>query len=181
MKLYDHMELYLGKISEGWAPEEEGFNIQVVRFNSVPFDGISTYATLGLSNFILNINSKQVRQELIFSAYDTYPADEVASFLMTFAEYIANGGTGLLRGEIKMGPPLIRNVKSNGVYASIPVVFADELQVFNGGDSPVVFVWLIPITDTDAHFVIKNGWNKFEEELEQNNCDLWDLNSGKKI
>jgi hypothetical protein len=176
MKLYDHIEKHLGKIVEGWAPETGKFNIQVVRFDATPLKGVSTYSTLGLSNFVLNINEKKVRQEFVFSVYDHYSASEVASFLMTFAEYIADTGNGLLRGSIKMGGALIDDAVSNGVYASVPVFFADEFNVFDSTVPPVVFVWLIPISDKDADFIEANGWNEFEDRLEQNDCDFWSLN-----
>ncbi|MHA6878504.1 suppressor of fused domain protein [Ralstonia pseudosolanacearum] len=101
--------------------------IQVVRFSGVPYEGASTFATLGLSDYVVDIGGgRSVRQELLFATRDCYPAEQVASFLVTFASFVRSKQRALLRGDV-IGPssPLISGVAANGLYASNPVIFPE--------------------------------------------------------
>ncbi|WP_165822113.1 suppressor of fused domain protein [Hymenobacter edaphi] len=171
------METYLGLISRGWAEKNKKYGIQVVLFEQNPAEDLSTYCTLGLDKFVLDIgDGKKIRQELIFSTYKTYPPDEVASFLMTFAESVADSGKGLLRGEVIEGKPLIDGVEVTGMYASVPVFWPDELHEFEGSSPTTIFVWLLPILKSEAEVIREEGWNYFEHYLEEHSeADLWDL------
>lgn len=177
MTLITHIEKHLGKIDKGWVLKDEPLPIQVVRFRNKPFEGITTYVTLGLSDNLLNLKEeKDVLQELVFSAYDKYPSEQIASFMVTFAEYLLSKKRGLLRGDV-VGPssPLIPNVSVNGVYASIPVFFDDDFHIYEGGQLSTVLVWLLPLLDDECSFVKQNGWNSFEDMLESKDPDLLDL------
>jgi hypothetical protein len=131
MKLYDHMESHLGPIIRGWGAPDDTHGIQVSLFAHTPEQDLNTFCTLGLSKHILSIGQKEVRQELLFSVSKCYSADAIASFLLTFAESIARSHHGLLRGAVVEGRPLIEGVTATGIYASVPVFWPDELQVFD--------------------------------------------------
>jgi len=176
MKLYEHMETNLGPIAQGWGPPQgSSFGIQVSLFEHTPEAGINTFCTLGLSNYVLAIGQKQVRQELLFGVPSTYSADSIASFLMTFAESVAASQNGLLRGEVVEGLPLIEGVAATGIYAAIPVFWPDELHVFEISSPKTVFVWLLPIGREEAEVIASKGWNYFEDYLEEAEVDFWDL------
>jgi len=176
MKLYDHIEKTLGKITESWKLTGEPGWIQVLFFKDNDLNDVNLYVTLGLSNAPLDIGNRTVRQELIFGAHSSFSDEDMASFLLTFADHVKTSGKGLLRGESIEGKPLIDGVKASGVYASIPVFWDDEFHVFNGSTPATVFVWLMPIMKSEALFISKNGWNAFEDRLENAHCDFWDLN-----
>ena len=60
-----HYERRLGRIDRGWLDETKSDGIQVVSFRDQPESGVVTFATLGLSRYILNMTSGHgVRQEL---------------------------------------------------------------------------------------------------------------------
>lgn len=174
--IYDHLEKYLGPIMQGWGTNVNDLGIEVSLFKEPFKPEIHTFSTLGLSKKILSIGSKEVRQEFIFSAYDTYSIEHISSFLMTFAESIALSRKGLMRGDFVEGKPLIKGASVTGIYASIPVLWPDEIQVFDESSPQTIIVWLIPITHKEAMFINKKGWNKFEDYLEGCDCDFWDLN-----
>lgn len=178
MNIVDHLEAHLGAIDGGWGPTEGSSQIQVVRFNSQPFEGAVTYSTLGMSRTVLPLSDvKQVRQELLFTAYERFPPEQIASFLLTFCEYVLSKNRALLRGDV-VGPstPLISGVAVNAVYAALPVVFSDGLATFAGSTPATVLVWLLPILGNEAAFIKSSGWGKFEDLLEARDPDLWDLN-----
>ena len=173
--IYNHLENYLGPIIRGWSTNENDLGIQVSLFNEIDKPGVNTYSSLGLNKIVLDISNKSVRHELIFAAYETYPTDEISYFLMTFAEYIAKRGVGLLRGDFMTGFPLIKGATVSGIYASIPVFWPDEFHIYEDTSPKTVLVWLIPITNKEADTIADKGWDFFEDLLEGSDCDFWDL------
>jgi Suppressor of fused protein (SUFU) len=178
MAISEHIEKHLGKIEYGWKVRDETNGPQVVRVSNIPKKGVMAYSTLGMSWTILSLPSdRTVRQELIFAAYERYEPAKIASFLLTFCQYIVSHGRALLRGEV-VGPEksLIPGVIADSLYCSLPIMFDSELATFSGSEPPTVFVWLVPILGSEANFVKLNGWNRFENILERNSPDFWDLN-----
>lgn len=178
MTLISHIEHTLGQLEQGWSFSEGSSQVQVVRFRNQPFDGVVTYVTLGLSNVLLSMpQGREVRQELVFTAYEKFSAEAVSSFMLSFCDYILARKQALLRGDV-VGPsaPLIPNVAVNSVYASIPVVFDESFSTYKGSSPHTVMVWLIPLLKEEAGFVKANGWSEFEDMLERENPDLMDLN-----
>ncbi|MDN7592138.1 suppressor of fused domain protein [Burkholderia seminalis] len=178
MTIIDHLETNLGLIAEGWKNDSAvGDVLQVVRFADQPFKGASTFATIGLSESkVLLPNGKPCRQEFVFAAWDSSPAAHVASFLLTFAEYVRGKQRPILRGDV-VGPsvPLIPGVTANSVYATNPVIFPETLACYDGDATPTVIVWLLPLMEAECLFVKEHGWNRFEDALESANPDLLDL------
>jgi hypothetical protein len=173
----------LGRIAEGWGDAESETAIQVVRFADRPDAAVSTYATLGMSKHILPMNmERSVRQELLFSTYDSYTASHVASFLLTFAQYIVSKQRALLRGDV-VGPsaPLVSGSRATGVYASMPVLFQDGLATFRESSPATVIVWLLPLLASEAEWIRTKGWEAFEDQIEQLDVDFFDLGRGPAV
>lgn len=177
MNLIEHLEHYLGKISEGWRDRNVNNRIQVVCFKNKPFEDIVTYSTVGLSNFELSMNNgRAIRQELVCTAYRNFDGERIASFLSTFAESIISLNRALLRGDV-IGPsaPIIFGSLLNSVYIAVPMIFDDGLFVLEDTVPETVFPWIIPVLEEEANYVRSNGWSKFEDLLERKNPELWDL------
>jgi hypothetical protein len=173
--IVQHLEGHLGKVARGWG---DAGKIQVVQFPDQPQKGVVTYATLGLSSTPLPMNQgRVVRQELLVSVNSSFESKSVASFLLTFAEYVRAQNRALLRGDV-VGPsgPLIPGVRASAVYASLPVFFEDDFATYRESSPPTVLVWLIPLLPEDAEFVNTHGWEAFEDKLESAAVDFWDLN-----
>lgn len=177
MTIIQHLETHLGEISKGWRDKHSKNRIQVVEFHNQPFDGVVTYITLGLSDVVFSIaEDKKIRQELVFSSYKRFSSEQIASFLSTFADHLVAKDKGLLRGDV-FGPSssIILGTLLNSVYAAIPVVFDESICVYKETTPPTVLVWIIPIHEEEANFIRTAGWNKFEELMEEEDPDLWDL------
>jgi hypothetical protein len=176
--LVEHIESHLGKMDFGWTLQQSLSNVQVACFHDRPVVRASTYVTIGLSHHILRMpGNREVRQELVFTVYDSFDAEKIASFLLTFSDYIITKREALLRGQV-VGPtePIVPGIKMNAVYAAIPVLFDDSFATFDGTSPPTVFVWLLPLHASEASYVQDNGWNKFEDLLEEKDPKLLDLN-----
>lgn len=175
--IVEHVESILGPIDEGWRDERSESGIVAVRSRGQPYESASTYLTLGLSRHVLAMASgRDVRQEFLFTADNRFEGAHIASFLQSFAEFVATEHRALLRGEV-IGPsePVIPGTRLNAVYAAIPVLHDKRLRTFEGTQPPTVFVWIIPIHDEEADFVRERGWEAFEDRLEAAEVDLCDL------
>lgn len=178
MTLISHIEHMLGQLDQAWSFTNGSSPVQIARFRNQPFEGVVTYVTLGLSNVLLSMpQGREVRQELVFTSYETFSSEEIASFMLSFCDYILVRNQALLRGDV-IGPstPLISSVAVNSVYASIPVIFDEDFSTYKGSSPHTVMVWLIPLLKEEAEFVKSNGWSKFEDLLERLDPDLMELN-----
>lgn len=66
MNIVEHLEMFLGNISQGWNENSSDNNTSIVCFKNKPFDAIDTFMTLGLSNHILFISSKKKYAKNLF-------------------------------------------------------------------------------------------------------------------
>ncbi|MPV64456.1 suppressor of fused domain protein [Burkholderia sp. BE17] len=179
--IIDHFEKFLGPIKQGWRDKniQEGKpSLMIARFSNTPFENTSTYATIGLSDSLLYLpGDRQVKQELLFSAHDTYSAELISSFLLTFCDYVRSREWVLARGDV-VGPsaPLIPGVAANAVFACPPVIFPDGIDLYKGESQPTIIVWLVPLVGNESSVVKQKGGSRFEGILEQSNPDLLDLN-----
>ncbi|MDX6709646.1 MAG: hypothetical protein QOH96_662, partial [Blastocatellia bacterium] len=144
MSIITHIEHFLGQIGDGWKLIEPGYEVNVASFRDKPFEGAITYVTLGLSHHVLAMNPEEsVRQELVFTTYEKYSGGEIASFLITFSDFILSKHQALLRGDV-VGPgeSIIPGCPLKAVYSSMPAVFDDGFAVYKGTSPPTVLVWI---------------------------------------
>lgn len=178
MSLIKHVENYLASIIEGQKDDNSEESFQIVSFNDCPADTVSTFLSLGMSENILKINtSKTVRQQLVFLAYtqDVEPKI-VVSFLMSLCEAIIIRKKAVLRGElIPLRSDFAEKMGFEFVYCTIPAFFDDEFYCYDETSPSTVIVWIIPIYKTEANFIFKNGWECFEDLLEEKDPDLYSL------
>ena len=172
-----HYERQLGEIVRGWSDEKQTHSIQVASFKGQPESGVTTFATLGLSRYVLDLSgTRKIRQELLISANDVFSADAVAGLVLSLAELVVQRGNALLRGGvIGPGSPVIAGSTLTAVYITNPSPFDNSLTKFVSESPATVFAYLVPITATEAALVREHGWRWFEDQLEEQNPDIWDL------
>ncbi|MGE7666860.1 suppressor of fused domain protein [Ureibacillus composti] len=175
------MESHLGEIEYGWS-KDEGNNklpFQVVKFKNGPFSGTVTYSTLGLSNekLLSPISNKEIHQELIIVADSTFGVRNIPGILQQVGLQALDKKEAYLRGDV-IGPfgKIFNFTNLEALYVSIPVYFPDSFQIFHESkQQPIIQTWLVPITSKEAWFVRENGWEEFEDILEEIDPDLVDF------
>ncbi len=81
-----------------------------------------------------------------------------------------------MRGEvIGPGAPVVAGSTLAAIYVTNPSPFDKSLTEFVSELPATVFAYLIPITEAEAELVREKGWRWFEDQLEQQNPDIWDL------
>lgn len=175
------MESHLGEIEYGWNKDAENniLPFQVVKYTKGPFSGTVTYSTLGLSGqtLVSPVSNKPIRQELIFVSYATFGDKNIPAILQQVCLEAINNKRAYLRGDI-IGPygPMFEHSSLEALYSSIPVYFPETFYTFEvDGDLPIVQTWLFPITFNEAKLIEENGWDEFENRLEELDPDLIDF------
>ena len=181
--LPEHYERHFGRIARGWSDDKRTHGIQVACFEAQPEPGVRTFATLGLSSSKVALSEKtRTRQELLLSANDNFAVDAVAALVLSLAEHVLERGQAFLRGEV-VGPgaPVIAGSTLTAIYVANPSPFDKSLTQFASDSPPTVFAYLIPITNTEAELVRTCGWSWFEDQLERQDPDIWDLARIEKV
>jgi hypothetical protein len=180
--LIHHMESHLGKIDRGWSRDIDGHKLpfQVVLFERGPIDGAKAIATLGLSDIPLKLtgDDRLIRQELVMLFRETLGHRNLPGIIQQVAMEAIGKGRGYLHGEV-IGPRgrLVEGCSLSALYVAVPVYFPDTFYVFRppSGD-PVVFAWLVPVSEQETKCIRDRGWAEFEERLADRDPDLLDFN-----
>lgn len=175
------LEEHLGEIEYGWSKDSEGkeLSFQVVKYKGGPFPGCVTYSTLGLSreHLLSPVSGKQILQELIFVSYSNFGDNNIPGILQQVGTRAVESKSAYLRGDV-IGPygKIFNDSELQSLYVSLPVYFPDSFRTYYGEeDSPIVQTWLFPITLSEVNYIMKNGWDKFEDILAESDPDLIDF------
>lgn len=127
-----------------------------------------------MSKKVLKLNEvKNVRQELVFSVYSMVITSMIVSCLMSLCEAILGRGKAVLRGEvIPLSTELAERMGFSAVYCTIPVFFDDDFCAYEESSPPTVMVWVLPIYKSEADYIEANGWESFEDLLEEKATSL---------
>jgi antitoxin YqcF len=172
-----HLETVLGPIQFGWANPESSIDVQVVRFVNSPREHITSYATLGLSKYPLRQTSgKVIRQELLTSCEGSKFESVIVNALCDVVEQTVTNSSPLKLGQIVASPRLVaRGATPSAFFCTQPTPFSSELTEFEQGELPLVFVYLIAVLPDEVRQLSERGWSWFEEQLEAQDPNIWDL------
>lgn len=178
MKVIEHLEKYIGTISEGADIVDKKYNLTISIYNNIPFKDIRTYSTLGMNRYFVDYF-----YEFIFVSMAKYNKNEIASFLTSFAEYLIDNKKGVLHGDvISFDFTMTSETKMNSLYFTLPFYFDGNLSQLPLDDKTVIFPLIIPIYQEEADLIREKGWSSFENYLEENQIDdLWDLKRDKYV
>lgn len=176
--LVEHLEHFLGPISEGWSRHADGqqSHTQVVKFDDGPLDGVAAYSTLGLSRYALAMPGKvPIRIELLLMVRRGHFERYVPSLMQQLAEDIIHEGRAPLRGEvIGARGPLDPDTRLEAFLVYGPVYQADEFAVCEDEDGPINIAWLVPLFPGEANFADSHGWEALESLLVEHDPDVAD-------
>ena len=102
--------------------------------------------------------------------------DRVVSLLHQVGTMALGSRRALLRGDV-IGPAgaLVPESELTALYVTMPVYFPTEFGTYTAPDGDVVIAWLVPITTREADFISDQGWDRFEDQLAEQDPDLIDF------
>lgn len=149
--------------------------IDVLTSADGPCRGVTSYATIGLSEHETGWqnNNKSLRVELL-GACDA--KEEIFPNILTTTAFEIMQSRKCSYGDI------IQNVMSKynpglemkHVYLTNPFLW-ERFETLEFGDRFVTWLLIVPVSDKEKDYAIKNGWEALEDEFEKNNIDIFDL------
>lgn len=166
------LERYLGIIQQGWKHDTDGnaMTFQLIQCKQGMLPNVITYGTLGLSHHLF----QGIRQELFIMVDENENQSFFPSILHQVAMMAYSTHRPFLRGEV-IGPygPMIPDSKMEAFYVAAPTYLPDEFHIYEDGTPPpIVQVWLVPISSSEANYVQEHGWDAFEDLLVEKQPDL---------
>ncbi len=129
-----------------------------------------TYSTCCMSN----LGDKNPIELHIFSPLKT---DIMVELLTIVAHFHKNGEALDLWHTVNFGRPWQNESYCSYALISLPYMDGPKLENFQINESTVVkFYWLLPITETERDYKIKNGVEALEKKFEEAKLDCTDIN-----
>lgn len=174
-----HLEAYLGRVQKRFEParDEDRRPFQVLSFDGMPFRESTTIVTAGLGAHVLDQpKGPAVRQELVGCAYRAEADERFAGLVDLVGRDMLQSHKAVLRGQV-IGPggPLVRGATVEALLCASPWYWPEGFERYDGMQPPVLIIWLVPITASEAAFVRERGIDAFEELVEKHEPDLLDL------
>ncbi|GAB2024486.1 suppressor of fused domain protein [Lactovum odontotermitis] len=142
-----------------------------------PFEGVSTYSTIGLSNFDIGMKTKegkQLRVEFVGSS---------ASVNDLFGNIVSSCAFNIINSQYSVKPGTVfPNVISEyydsptmkHILFSAPFLW-ENLKSLETSTAHITWLMTIPISDEEFEFLKVNGSEKLEELFEEKDIDIFDL------
>lgn len=150
-------------------------SIDIMHVENAPNQGISTVATLGLSETAIGLESggKSLRVEMLMS-YRTSQNDG-ENILSTCAFNVINSAMAINPGAIF--PRVLELYRPHGemkhILFSSPYLW--DLQTQDFANKKVAWLVAIPISDAEYELALSEGSDALETLLEQHDADVFDL------
>jgi len=177
--LIKHCEDHFGSIVSGWSTDAAGVRLpfQVALFEKSPLPGVRILCTLGLSNVPLRFGQgpRMLRQELVALFREVEGFGSLPGILQQLGNEALEKDAAYILGDV-IGPrgALRAGATVSAFYVALPVYLPDSFHVCRSTPEPVVFAWMVPITDTEAAFARTCGRHAFESIVESTDPNLLD-------
>lgn len=175
--LLKHLEAALGpldesrSVTESFLMAEDGAEFGVVAFGSRQ---PTTFATFGISRHLLSEASDAFSQELLVVVEDR---EFAVNLLSTVGRHVLHNHHALGAGERHRLPGWNEASAIAGVIAVPDPVVAH----FDAWPPKIDFLRLLPITDAEAAYANKRGWQELADKLAEPGVDLSDLFRGSVV
>lgn len=147
-----------------------------------PYEEITTYSTIGLSNYGIGLKSpnKEIRVEFVGGCESTY--EKFGNVLSSCAFNIINDQFSCKPGTTY--PNIIseyyEETSMKHVLFTNPFLW-DELGYIDTENVHITWLMLVPISDKEFEFVRNNSAEELEDLFEKNEIDIFDLNRDSVI
>lgn len=114
--------------------------------------------------------------ELFMASYKEF--EQAANVLSTTAFYIWKDKYECRPGNVfkHMVDMYIKDTDMKHIYFTQPFLWEDKLDQLQLGSKKVAFLLMIPCSDAEVHYKLQHGDDAFEQLLQDNDIDIYDLN-----
>jgi hypothetical protein len=153
---------------------DESLNIPILICPESPREGLTTYATVGLSDYPMYQDNEEfhVRLEIIGAC-----CSEIKWFPNIFATsafYVIQNGWLCCPGVVLQNVVNISDTKLKHAYFTSPFLW-QELKTLQCETKKVAWLLSILISEAEYNYLKRNGSDQFEDLLEECNVDIFDI------
>jgi antitoxin YqcF len=165
------------KVTE-YTDSEEKSTISILEFANLPVPHVITYATLGLSDHILDSgeNKKPSGIEVVAVCRSDYTL--FGSIMSTIAFYLINSRLPIYPGAIYEDVITLYSeirTQMKHILFVYPTAWKTKFETLDFDEVKVTWMMAIPISDAENQFAKNNGYNALGHLLEKNEIDVYDL------
>ncbi|ASC81594.1 type VII secretion system immunity protein YqcF [Bacillus subtilis] len=164
------------KVTKYWD-DNENSNIDILSVSDQPQEGITSYATLGLSDHSINyeVNGTPLRIEIVAameSASDIY-----ANVLSTCAFNIINSNFTCAPGVIFKNVISMYDQETDMRHVMFvsPFLWEEDLELLEFSNKSVTWLMAIPISEGELQVTEKHGSDYLQDLLESKQIDIFDI------
>ncbi|MCC7704698.1 suppressor of fused domain protein [Janthinobacterium sp. GW460P] len=163
--------------------EEENTKIYVLKARDSPGPGLTSFATIGLSDHPLYLRGDEfeTRTELICACDSN--REDFACILATSSFFIVNSKFFCAPGIIFPGIIEMHNLSKtmSDVYFTNPFLWGDKFQSLHINNKNVAWLLAIPISKSETKFAAEFGSEKLEKLFSEEDTDIFDLNRASVV
>ena len=153
-------------------------SIDILRCDDSPCRGVTSYCTLGLSDYPLLRDGVEFesRVELVMSAATIF--DLAPNTLASAAFAIARTGTFCYPGRVMKGcvGEYYPDSPVSDIYFALPFLWKDGLREKVFGAKRINWLLLVPISDSECKLLLEKGADSLEDVFTQKQIDVFDMN-----
>lgn len=178
------LQIFGGKpeVSAYWD-ESHQFSVDILSCLNQPQAGVTSYATVGLSDHPLMDDGQEfpARVELLAACHA-----EVTKFpnvLATAAFYIMKDKWFCSPGTIfkRMISEYNLSVTMEHLYFTAPFIWEDSLETLSLKSKTVAWLLAVPISDAEGRYKEQHGSERLEELFEEMGVDIFDLHRSSVV
>jgi hypothetical protein len=165
-----------------WDEAREN-SIDILSHSDHPLKGVTSYGTIGLSDYDMLQNGKvfPTKLELVGACFSEI--DFFANIVSTAAFFIVNDGWlcspgSILRNVVDMYD---NSLDIKHIYFSPPFIWDKELACMEYSDRPIAWLLIVPITEQERQYSEKNGADSLEDLFEAKQINIFDINRKSAI
>jgi antitoxin YqcF len=162
-------------IDEYWD-ENDASSVDVMTVEDVPWAGVTTAATLGLSNVSVGfeVDGQALRVEILMP-YASDAADG-PNILATAALNVISSQMDAEPGVVHLGVVEMYLPDSDMKHLLLTHPFTWQLQSQRMTRKTVAWLQGVPISEAEYELALENGVDQLEDLLEAKSVDVFDLN-----
>lgn len=172
-----HNEIKLTPKVLSFSDESNENKIDIYIGENRPDMGLNTYSTIGLSQYSIDLicgDGREIRVEYIGMCNSDFSY---------YANIIASCALNIIKDNYSCKPGMVaidaisnycNDLAMKHIYYTVPIYWGN-LQGIEIDNTVINWLFMIPISDEELEYLDKYGDEKFEELLELNEVDVFDI------
>lgn len=169
-------------ISRFWDDDKRS-DVYILEAANRPQDGVTSYATIGLSDHPLMFKGKEfgTRVEFVGACGSAFPGFD--NVLATLAFCVINSGWFCAPGIIFPDVVSMYNlsITLSDIYFTHPFLWDDGLKSTQVGDRKVAWLLAVPVSKDETAFAQAYGPEKLEALFAEKDIDIYNLNRASVV